>query len=167
MQPLRQDRERRKAQNRASQRAYRERKEVQLRDLAASAKELDMAMAEAKQDNEQLEDRLERMEHEMEVLRKENEALRRSDASQASSPVQEKPTFTRDKLSMNTIGRVQGKPMPPHSDEGYEGGSRSNTASVISTPKDMDMGVIDWDRVLSKGMPGVVDVDDQIFWYSP
>jgi regulator of replication initiation timing len=144
IQPPRQDRERRKAQNRASQRAYRERKEVQLRDLAASLKELEMAMAEAKHDNEQLEDRLGRMKNEMEVLRKENEALRRTEeAPQAGSRVQEKITLTRDKLSMETTRRVQGKPMLPHSDEGYEGDSRSNTASAISTPKDMDMGVDD------------------------
>jgi uncharacterized membrane protein YgaE (UPF0421/DUF939 family) len=168
LQPPQQDRERRRAQNRASQRAYRERKEVQLRDLAASLKETETAMAEAKHENEQLEARLKKMKDELEVLRKENEALRRTDMLQEGSLSQSKVTSTRGK-NEDTTGTRQGEPIPPHFDEGYEGDSRSNTVSVIGTPKDIEMGGFDWDRVLleSKEIPAMAEVSDHIVWWSP
>lgn len=167
VQPPRQDRERRKAQNRASQRAYRERKEVQLRDLAASLKEMETVMAEAKRENEQLDARLQKMRNEMEGLRRENEALRRMNGAQGGSWVHEEITGTRYKGMNVTPESRQGGSTPPHSDEGYGGDSRSNTASVIGTPEDMEIGGLDWDCELleSKRMPATMaDEDDQVLW---
>jgi hypothetical protein len=123
-----QDRERRKAQNRASQRAYRERKEIQLRDLAASLKETEAAMAEAKQENQQLAAKLDSMRIDLEGLRKENEALRRMNGGRCA----EQQVTEHKRMVM---------PKMPPMDEGYEGGSRSNSASVIGTPTDMELTV--------------------------
>ena len=68
--------ERRKAQNRASQRAYRGRKENQLRGLVANLKESEAAVAEANQETSQLVAKLKSVRSDLEMLRKENDALR-------------------------------------------------------------------------------------------
>lgn len=164
--PRKQDRERRKAQNRASQRAYRERKEVQLRDLAVSLKEIETAMAEAKQENEALEARLTSMRAELEVLKNENETLRKVEVGQESVLLRE-----RGKMTKAEGLKMQGALTPPQTDEGYDEGSRSNTASLIGTPDDMEFateGFI-WDGALlgSKEVPAV-DPDfgqAETFWY--
>lgn len=166
--PRKQDRERRKAQNRASQRAYRERKEVQLRDLAASLKETEAAMAETKYENKQLEARLDKMRSDLEALRKENEALRMMDGMQEGSQMQETVKTTQDM----GLRKIQGVPTPPRSDETYDGDSRSNTASVIGTPKDVNFAMkgFNWDSVSldSKETPMVgQDVGDgggEVYW---
>jgi hypothetical protein len=146
-----QDRERRKAQNRASQRAYRERKEVQLRDLAASLKSTETAMAVVKIENGQLRARLGKMKKNLEVLSKENEVLMRRNRGEEGSRVQN--------MVVNSAhtGMARGAPTPSLFDECYEGSTRSNTVSVIGTPKGMKGDELLWNGMSldSKGMPMV------------
>jgi septal ring factor EnvC (AmiA/AmiB activator) len=154
--PPKQDRERRKAQNRASQRAYRERKEIQLRDLAASLKETEAAMAEAKQENLRLAARLDSMRNDLEGLKKENEALRRMDGRQ-------------DAQRQVTEHRGMVMPTPPPMDEGYEGESPLNSASVIGTPTDMELTVdgFDWESLSQGKQTPLADppLDEaEVFW---
>ena len=133
-----QDRERRKAQNRASQRAYRERKEVQLRDLAASLKSIEAAMAVVKIENGQLRARLGKMKKNLEVLSKENEGLMRIDKREEGSRMQN--------MVVNSAhtGMARGEPTPPLFDECYESRTRSNTVSVVGTPKNLKREELAW-----------------------
>ena len=122
-------------------------------------------MAEAKHENEQLGARLKKMKNEMEVLRKENEAFRGTGKPQEGSQSELKVTSTRGK-NIDTTGERRGEPTPPYFDEGYEDDSRSNTASVIGTPRDIETGGFDWDRVLleSNEIPAIAEVGGQIVW---
>lgn len=160
-----QDRERRKAQNRASQRAYRERKEVQLRDLAASLKSMEAAMAVVKVENGQLRAKLGRMEKNLEVLSRENEALTRIDRREEGS-------MTQNILVISAhTGMARGAPTPPLFDECYESSTRSNTVSAIGTPNHMKRDELVWNDMSldSKGMPMVgpsmaEEETEEVFW---
>lgn len=105
-------------------------------------------MAEAKQENLQLAARLDSMRGDLEHLRRENEKLRK----------QEQGTKHSEGLPMT----------PPAMDEGSEGGSRSNSASVVATPTDMEVTSFDWEGLLShsKHMPlaGPRLEEGEVFW---
>ncbi|KAL2180775.1 uncharacterized protein P884DRAFT_296502 [Thermothelomyces heterothallicus CBS 202.75] len=80
---------RRKAQNRAAQRAFRERKERHVRDLENRLQELEQAQNEAASENERLKRDLQRMETENEILRATSMV-----AANAGSPAAAAPTTT-------------------------------------------------------------------------
>ncbi|KAK4247817.1 hypothetical protein C7999DRAFT_14187 [Corynascus novoguineensis] len=80
---------RRKAQNRAAQRAFRERKERHVKDLESRLHELEQAQNEAVSENERLKRDLQRMETENEILRATSMV-----ATNAGSPAAAAPTTT-------------------------------------------------------------------------
>jgi AP-1-like factor len=80
---------RRKAQNRAAQRAFRERKERHVKDLESRLNELEQAQTEAVSENERLKRDLQKMETENEILRATSMV-----APSAGSPAAAAPTTT-------------------------------------------------------------------------
>ncbi|KAL2161199.1 hypothetical protein VTH06DRAFT_8418 [Thermothelomyces fergusii] len=77
---------RRKAQNRAAQRAFRERKERHVRDLEHRLQELEQAQSEAVSENERLRRDLQRMETENEILRATSMVAARAGTPAAAAP---------------------------------------------------------------------------------
>ncbi|KOS18057.1 Fluconazole resistance protein 3 [Escovopsis weberi] len=76
---------RRKAQNRAAQRAFRERKEKHIKDLEAKLAYLEAAQKQAANENEQLRQDLQKISMENEILRATSSASLRSHSNNSSS----------------------------------------------------------------------------------
>lgn len=83
--------QKRKAQNRAAQRAFRERKEKHLKDLETKVAELEKASASANQENSQLRAQVEKMTVELSGYKKRLSLLTTTRAS--TNPTGNRPTF--------------------------------------------------------------------------
>ena len=98
-------------------------------------------MAVIKVENRQLRARLERMKKDLEVLSKENEVLRRMDRVDESARVQSMV------VNSARTSIAWGAPIPPLFEEYYDSGTRSNTVSIIGTPKDVRRHELVWNGI--------------------
>ncbi|KAG5918087.1 hypothetical protein E4U53_004124 [Claviceps sorghi] len=141
---------RRKAQNRAAQRAFRERKEKHVKDLEAKLADMEAARQQAAMENERLKKDLHKMSTENEILRATSSMSRKLRSSCSPEPATTGPmNYSPTDFYSNVLQNHQNK-MPSHRIVTSDDGERLLAAGAT------------WDFIINHDLykRGLVDVED-------